>query len=327
MFALQLNQPLSFRRIKVPAPNLELAPGRLLIQTKAVSICGSDIAFFIGAKSTSTFPLPPGAPVHECVGLVIKSSAALFQPGDLVVAIPDDNRGLAEFFTAREERAVKLPANPGALDSCCLIQPLSTVMNAVDRLEDVSGLSVAVVGLGSIGQLFCWLLKKRGARRIVGIDPIAQRCQAAIGFGASETICLTSHELIHANRRSPERWEPPDIVIEAVGHQMDSLNDCLELVRKQGTVVAFGVPDHPVYALEFETFFRKNLNLVAAVTPRWGEYLEKGRDLYFENRNELEKLITHRMPILAGGAAFLLYAQRADGILKVVMDAANWGKE
>ena len=38
-----------------------------------------------------------------------------------------------------------------AAGSSCLIQPLSTVMNAVDRLGDLAGRSVAVVGLGSIG--------------------------------------------------------------------------------------------------------------------------------------------------------------------------------
>ena len=68
---------------------------------------------------------------------------------------------------------------------------------------------------------------------------------------------------------------PPDICIEAVGHQMETLNDCLELVRQQGTVLAFGVPDQPVYAIEYETFFRKNAHLIACVTPDWSEYLAK----------------------------------------------------
>ncbi len=45
-----------------------------------------------------------------------------------------------------------------------------------------------------------------------------------------------------------------------------------------GTVLAFGVPDHPVYAMEYETFFRKNAILMATVTPDWAEYLAKARD-------------------------------------------------
>ena len=42
---------------------------------------------------------------------------------------------------------------------------------------------------------------------------------------------------------------------------METLNDCFELVRKRGTVLAFGVPDQHVYAVEYETFFRKNAHL------------------------------------------------------------------
>ena len=101
----------------------------------------------------------------------------------------------------------------------------------------------------------------------MGIDPCAHRCRMAEGLGATRAFPVHSIEIIHAARQNPGEWEPPEICIEAVGHQMDTLNDCLELVRKQGTVVAFGVSDHPVYAIEFETFFRKNVHLIAVVTP------------------------------------------------------------
>jgi L-iditol 2-dehydrogenase len=117
---------------------------------------------------------------------------------------------------------------------------------------------------------------------------------------------------------------PPDICIEAVGHQMDTVNDCLELVGRQGTVLAFGVPDHLVYALEYETFFRKNASLIAAVTPVWKVYLAQARDLFLLHQAEFEAWVTHRFPIRQAEAASGLYAGRADGIVKTVMDATQW---
>ena len=159
--------------------------------------------------------------------------------------------------------------DPGA---ACIIQPLSTVMNAVDRLGDLEGKSVAVMGLGSIGLLFCWLAKRGGASSVVGIDPVPGRCRFAETLGATQTICSRGIETVQMMRTSPEEWIPPDICIEAVGHQMDTINDCLELVRKYGTVVAFGVPDHPVYALEYEIFFRKN-------ACSWERSLRTGRNI------------------------------------------------
>jgi threonine dehydrogenase-like Zn-dependent dehydrogenase len=135
---------------------------------------------------------------------------------------------------------------------------------------------------------------------------------------------MRSIEVVHLARQNPGEWESPDICIEAVGHQMDTLNDCFELIRKRGTVVAFGVPDHNVYAFEYETFFRKNAELMATVTPEWREYMGKARDLFLAHRGELEPWVTHRFPIREAEKAFSLYERREDGIVKAVLDASAW---
>lgn len=327
MHALQLVRPGCFRAVGVPVPTV--GPGdsdHVLVQTRWVAMCGSDVAFFLGNKRWPTYPLAAGAPMHECVGQVIESTSARFEPGQWVVAMPDGDLGLAEFFVAQAARAVALPSELAGSDVACLIQPLSTVIHAVDRLGDVAGRSVAVVGLGSMGLMLCWLLLRRGAGPVAGIDPVAERCRAAERLGVSRTWARRSIEVVHMAHSDPVQWEPPDICIEAVGHQMDTLNDCLALVRKQGTVVAFGVPDQPVYAVEYETFFRKNLHLVAVVTPDWSKVLPKARDLLLSSRSELETWITQRLAIVDCQKAFALYAEHADGVLKVVLDASSWDR-
>ncbi len=325
MKALQVVSPHCFAPVEIPLPHLPSgAPAKILVRTEWLSLCGSDIPYFTGSKRHKPYPLPVGAPVHECVGQVVESRSPLFQPGDRVVAIPEGDQGLAEFFVAQAAKATKLPPDVNEVDACCLIQPLSTVMNGVDRLGDVTGRSVAVVGLGSIGLFFCWLLRRRGAARIVGVDPLVERCAAAGKFGADATYPARSIEVAHAARHNPGSWQPPDICIEAVGHQMETLNDCFELVRKRGTVLAFGVPDQLVYAVEYETFFRKNATLIAVVTPDWSEYLPQARDLYLSARPELDRLITHRVPIADAGRGYTLYERHEDGILKVLLDASGW---
>jgi threonine dehydrogenase-like Zn-dependent dehydrogenase len=325
MKALQVVAPRAFAVVEAPIPSL--APGgpeRILVRTAWVSMCGSDIPYFTGSKRFKPFPPPIAAPIHECVGQVVESRSSQFKPGDRVVAIPDGDQGLAEFFIAQATKATRLPDDVANWETCCLIQPLSTVMNAVDRLGDVTGQSVAVVGLGSIGLLFCWLLRRRGAGEIIGVDPSAHRCRMAERLGAARTLPQRSIEVVHAARRSPSAWSPPDICIEAVGHQTDTLNDCIELARKRGTILAFGVPDHTVYAVEFETFFRKNAHLIAVVTPEWSEYLPQARDLYLASRAELDLFITHRLAIGDATRAFTLYERHEDGIVKALIDASCW---
>jgi len=325
MKALQVLKPRTFEQVQVVVPDLESAGlDRVLVQPEWVSMCGSDIPFFTGSKRYKTYPLPIATPIHECVGQVVDSTSSLFQPGDRVVAIPENDQGLSEYFVAQAAKAVKLPPDLDDNGTSCLIQPLSTVINAIDRLGNVEGRSIAVVGLGSIGLFFCWMLKKRGASRIVGIDPIEERCRVAAGMGATDLLTARGLEVLHEARQNPGGWDPPDICIEAVGHQMDTLNDCLGLVRQRGTVLAFGVPDQPVYAFEYESFFRKNAHLIAAVTPIWSEYLAISRDVFLAARDELEPLVTHRFPIRNAEQAFTMYEKHEDGTLKALIDMSDW---
>jgi threonine dehydrogenase-like Zn-dependent dehydrogenase len=325
MKARQVLRPRLLELREIPVPELPADNQyAILVRTHSALTCGSDIPFFIGSKRSSSYPLPPGAPVHECVGEVVESKCKEFQPGDVVVAIPDGNQGMAEFFIAQTSKTIRLNSDAGDLGAACIIQPLSTVMSAVDRLGDLRGKSIVVVGLGSIGLLFCWLLKKCGASSVTGLDPISGRCRFAEAYGATHTICGRSIEAIHQAHIHPDSLNPPDICIEAVGHQTETINDCLELVRKYGTVVAFGVPDQPVYAFQYEVFFRKNAMLLGTVTPDWKEYLAKARELYSKNSEELSKLITHRFAIRDADKAFAMYERHEDGIIKAVIDARTW---
>jgi len=325
MRALQVVRPRTFRQIEIPNPTLTAEGNdRVLVKTAWVSMCGSDIPFFTGNKRSRKYPLAPGAPIHECVGQIVESATDLFRPGDWVLSIPESDLGLAEFFLAQTGKTVSLDSHIEDLGTACIAQPLSTVMNAMDRLGDIHGKSLAVMGLGSIGLLFCWLAKRGGATSILGIDPLVGRCRMAETLGATRTLCRRGIEVVHDVRSAAEEWDPPDICIEAVGHQIDTVNDCVELVRKYGTVVSFGVPDHNVYALEYETFFRKNAVLMATVTPDWAKYLPRARDLFTATQAELSRLVTHRLPIRDAERAFRLYEQHEDGIIKALLDAAHW---
>jgi L-iditol 2-dehydrogenase len=324
MNALQVVQPRTFKRIQIPIPQLSEAKDHVLIRNAWALTCGSDIPFFIGNKRHRTFPLAPGAPIHECIGEVVASSSERFRSGDLVLSIPEADLGLAEYFLASASKTIPLSADIGDLSAACIIQPLSTVINAVDRMGNLKGKSVAVLGLGAIGLMFVWLAKRSGADAVFGIDPVAYRCQVAKALGATATFCCRGIEAVQDARTNPAKWPPPDICIEAVGHQKETIKDCLELVKKQGMVVAFGVPDQPVYDFDYETFFRKNAMLMATVTPDWAKYLLLARDLYMANKAELSSLITHRMPVHEAEKAYNMYERHESGIIKAALDARSW---
>ncbi len=325
MNALKVDRPREFRKVQVPVPRIEADDKEsVLIRTEWAALCGSDVPFFTGNKRFRTYPMLPGAPIHECVGEVVESGSDRFRPGDTVLSIPDDNLGLAEYFLARSSKTVVLPTDLEDLGAACLIQPLSTAMNAVDRLEDLKSKTVCIVGLGPMGLLLCWYAAKVGARSVLGIDPCRDRCVLAEKLGAAKSINKRSIEVVHSIPQNLAEWDPPDICIEAVGHQTVTINDCLELVKKYGTVVAFGVPDQPVYALEYEIFFRKNALLMATVTPDWESYLVKARDLYLSNVQELAPLATPRLNVSDAAEAYRMYEEQSEGVFKILLNIRNW---
>lgn len=323
MKALQLVKPRQFEAVSVARP--EPGDGQILVRLERVVLCGSDIPKFVGLWRGLSYPLPVGMPIHECVGTVTDSRSPRFHAGDRVVAVPQGDQGLAEYYVAAAAKAVHIPAVLADTDVNLLIQPLSTVVCGVDRLGDVAGRSAAVVGLGPIGLLTTWLLCQRGAQ-VVGIDPLAWRCAAARHLGAARTHDVHSGRVLEVATQR-EAWQAADICVEAVGQQTRTINDCLSLVRHQGQVLALGVPLEPVYAFDYMRFFRANLELIASVTPPDESYMERAAELLTGHEQELAFLLTHRFgPDPADvGAAFTLYETRSTGEpLKIVIDATGW---
>jgi L-iditol 2-dehydrogenase len=321
MKALHLVKPRQFQTVEIARP--EIGDDQILVRLEKAVVCGSDVPKFTGMWRGLQYPLPPGMPIHECVETVVDSRSPRFRAGDRVVAIPRGDQGLAEYYVADAIKAVVIPDALFDSDATLLIQPLSTVVYALDRLGDVAGRSTVVVGLGPIGLLTTWLLHQYGAQ-VVGVDPIAWRCEAAQRLGAARTFELHSDRLL-SRIAEGETWEAADICIEAVGQQTRTINDCLYLVKRCGQVLALGVPLEPVYPFDYTRFFRQNLNLIASVTPPDETYMVRAAELIDQHGQKLAFLITHRFALDKAAEAFTLYETRTgDHPLKVLLDGTSW---
>ena len=322
MRALQLVKPRQFQTVEIARP--EISDDQILVCLEKAVLCGSDIPKFTGMWRGLQYPLPPGMPIHECVGVVVDSRSSRFQVGDRVVAVPRGDQGLAEYYVADAIKAVCIPEPLIDSDVNLLIQPLSTVVYALDRLSDIAGCTAVVVGLGPIGLLAVWLLNKYGASRIIGVDPIAWRCEAARSVGAARTFEIHSDRLLSLTTQDAT-WEPADICIEAVGQQTRTINDCLYLVKRCGQVLVLGVPLEPIYPFDFTRFFRQNLHLIASVTPPDETYMARAAELIGRHGQELVFLITQRFALDKAAEAFTLYETRTgDHPLKVLIDGTSW---
>jgi L-iditol 2-dehydrogenase len=314
MLVPMLTAPATFQNVAAPHPAAEMRPGEALVRVLAGGICGSDAPFFRSALGLDgRSQAAPGAPLHEIVGEVVTAASDDLKPGDRVVGWATRFDGLADYIATEES---SLHAYQAGLppEEAVLIQPLACVLYAVERLGPVTGQTCTVLGLGPIGLLFCHVLKQRGAARVVGVDRV-DRTAIAPRLGVDDVIWASSrHYATQVDERSR-----PDVIVEAVGHQVSTLQDAVSVVADGGRIFYFGVPDDEIYPINMQRLLRGNLTLISGTTLERQRVLAEA-DQYLQKFPYLVgALITHRFSRAEVQRAFEVAVTPAVGRLKVVL--------
>src|SRR5205814_8988371 len=111
---------------------------------------------------------------------------------------------------------IKVPEGPPDERFVYLSDVLPTAWQAVDYAAVPDGGSVAVFGLGPIGQMSCRIALHKGAEVVFGIDLVPERLEIARRHGV-KAIDLRDQEDIAETLREMTDGRGPDSVIDAVG--------------------------------------------------------------------------------------------------------------
>jgi threonine dehydrogenase-like Zn-dependent dehydrogenase len=297
-----------------PVPGLE-SPDDLVLEVEACGICGTDLQIL---DDPPRHPATVGVILgHEFVGEVTEAGAEVrdLKPGDRVVVATNVSCGrcvwcrrglrnhcqdfttLGIFDDGGLAPRVRVPAancHPISREVpphiAAMAEPLSTVVNGV-RLADVfPGETAVILGAGPAGLMYTALLTLAGAS-VVTVEPAPRRAEFAITMGAERVVDPTSEDA-GAVVREATGGLGADVVVDAVGSQLPA---ALELVRKAGRVVLFGMNSEARATVAQERITRDELKLLGAfvgqdVFPPAIRLLEQGRV-------ELEPLVTHRIQI------------------------------
>lgn len=325
MKAAHIVAPRQLEYVETPIPSLDGLPGEpILVKLHAGVLCASDFPRWTGGEFNVTFPRPLGDSLHECVGEVVASRSPRFREGDLVLAIPYDQRGLTEYFVTEGNMAAPLPSFPQR-ELLILGQPLGTILWAARKLPNLLDQDVVVIGQGPIGLMFDHLLANMGARRVIALDKIDYRLEAARRMKATHTV--------NVDRDDPRTviadltaGRGADVVIEAVGHQPETINLAIDLCRKEGTALMFGVPAEEHYPLAVWQLMLKNIRLIASIHPWVERDLPLALDMITQGRIDVSPLITHRLPFADAQTAFEMAVARRDNPIKILIDVdtSSW---
>lgn len=319
MFAGSIPQPGRIELVDVPEPQwppqADFGPA-ILFKPELACLCGSDLPYF--EKCEVRYPPGIGHSLHEMVGSVLATTGTRFQPGERVLAVPVDQKGLFEQFVVSEQRAIRL--SPGVPDEYLVIaQPLGTVLYALRKQPALAGQTVAVVGQGPIGQMFNLALREFGAARIIALDRDPKRIVRSRAHGATDVVSTADSDPIEAVR-DLTGGHLADLVIEAVGHTDHALNLCIDLVRPHGRLLVFGVPPATVDGVRWRDLFVKNITVHTSVNPDFDVDFPAAMRWIAEGRVDVSGLLTHRFPLTELQTAFQTFREHRDGALKVLVE-------
>ena len=185
-----------------------------------------------------------------------------------------------------------------------LLEPLGVALHALDLGHVRFGATVAVVGCGPIGLLLVQLLRAAGASRVLAVEPLAHRREAAREFGAHEV-------------REPAAdlsGYGADVAFEVAGPD-PAVRTAMESVRPGGRVVLAGIPDDD--STTFQASLARRKGLTIAMVRRMNDTYPRAIDLAVRGAVRLEPLISRSADLTDAADAFA-YAHRRSG-LKVVV--------
>jgi threonine dehydrogenase-like Zn-dependent dehydrogenase len=210
---------------------------------------------------------------------------------------------------------------------------------AAENCNIQPGDTVAIWGVGPVGQFAIRSAYLLGAERVIAIDQVPERLQMARDAGA-ETIDFSKEDV-------PDRLKEltggrgPDSCIDAVGleaHGMaldavldrvkaatflatdrpHALREAIQTCRKGGTVSIPGVYGGVLDKLNFGAAFNKGLTLKMGQT-HVQRYLRPLLDLVQQGKIDPSFVITHRLPLADAAEGYKTFKAREDGCIKVVL--------
>ena len=301
---------IEFRKIGRP----EITDDQILMQTKRIGVCGSDIHVFHGLHPYTSYPVVQG---HEVSGVVAAVGANVegFSVGDKITFTPQVTCGECypcrngmyhiceslkvmgfqtdgagqEYFPLPAWNALKLPPD-FSLDHAAMIEPVAVAVHALQRAGRVAGKKVLVLGAGTIGNLTAQSARAMGAEAVMITDISDYKLDIARACGIDFMINTAKEQLDQAvaTHFGPDK---ADLILECVGLQA-TVDQAIENARKGTTIVIVGVfGEKP--RVDLGLVQDRELSLVGTLMYQKSDF-EKAIELISIGQVKLDNLVTHR---------------------------------
>ncbi len=213
---------------------------------------------------------------------------------------------------------VKIPDN-NSFEEGAMLEPVNTVLKAVEKLSLLPLDRVLVIGQGPIGLMFTKILRLR-KMKVATTDLLETRLKLSERFGAHCQLNAGSEEFLpRAKQFAPKGY---DAVVIAVPVNQ-SVTQGMELVRGAGRVLLFAHTRRgDTMPIDLSQVCVDEKDLVGSYSSDF--LLQKeAAQLVFSRRLKVSDLITHRFPLEKTADAIRLAAGPTAESLKIVVTVDN----
>ena len=193
---------------------------------------------------------------YSCAGTVIEVGEAVtgLSVGDRVACGGQNYASHAEEVVVPQNLCAKLPEGV-ALEHAVFTTLGAIAMQGVRQADARLGESVAVIGLGLVGQLTVQILKAAGCV-VLGIDVSAEACELATRCGCDTVATRTSGDIERVAARLTNGFGVDAAIIAAAAPTNDPIELAAKICRERGRVVMVGVTG---MELPRDLFYEKEL--------------------------------------------------------------------
>lgn len=314
----------------------EKKEGQIKIDVTHCGVCGSDIGIYLGTHPRAKAPLVFG---HEFLGVAAEDGKRI-KKGDRVVPYPllscghckacrngnehvcntlgligiDVDGGMCESVYVDEDVLYKVPE--GVSDkAAAVIEPLAVLVHAI-HMSGFEPLDTAVVaGAGPIGMLCAVMLKHAGASQIFISDVAEKRLEAARELGMIPVNPLK--EDLEAVVKAATDGEGCDVFFECSGAAAAAVQ-MTDVTRVRGKICMVSVHKQPHEVNLRDVNFKEQTLVGTRVYTKdeFGQAVELTKKL----ESQLEKIVTHVVPLRESEKVFDMIADPECGTIKVVVD-------
>ena len=338
------NSTVELRDFEIPKPGY----GQVLIQTKASTICGSDIRCIYRehvGKGPEAY-IPGTIAGHEPCGLIVEEGEGLkrFKKGDRVIVYHisgcgvchdcrkgyyisckspyrkaygwQRNGGMAPYILAEEKDLILLPDELTYKDGAQVACGFGTVYEAIEKIGVSGNDAVLVTGLGPVGLAALMLAKSMGANKLIGVEMNETRIETAKRLGLADEVIVPGPDALQQilNATGGHGVERAiDASASDAGRQL-----AIRATRDWGRIAFVGEGGSCTFAPSPDIIHGQKTIYGSWVTSLWK--MEELTERLVRWGIHPEDLITHEFPLEKAGEAYALMASGNCGKVAVTFE-------